>query len=226
MNKKGFTLIELLVVIAIIAILAAILFPVFNSARDKARATQCASNLKQLSISHEMYRSDYGGYTIPYGLGWAFWVGGTGWSSTWYDEIQPYLKNKNVIFCPSKKRFGDNLDGYANIGYGYNFWSLTLKNVGYSNISGPFAREQDVKYPGRLFVFGDSNSPYLNNWAGSAAGITPIIDAQGHIQSLEFRHNGGVNFAFFDGHVRWMNKKDSLDLTHWTLDGKNKPIKQ
>src|SRR5262249_20904915 len=99
-GRRGFTLIELLVVIAIIAILAAILFPVFAQAREKARAISCLSNTKQMGAGLMQYYQDYdetvilnsyGGSTIP-------------GSSSWPDHLQPYLKNDGVLICPSANR--------------------------------------------------------------------------------------------------------------------------
>lgn len=93
----GFTLIELLVVIAIIAILAAILFPVFAQAREKARQSACLSNAKQLASAISMYTQDYdealpmGGYTPTSGA-----------SGRWFRDIFPYVKSLNVFICPSK----------------------------------------------------------------------------------------------------------------------------
>ncbi len=85
---KGFTLIELLVVIAIIAILAAILFPVFAQAREQARKTSCLSNVKQIGLGNAMYVQDY---DETFEIAWG--VTGTGTDGTWLDAIQPYVKN-------------------------------------------------------------------------------------------------------------------------------------
>ena len=94
---RGLTLIELLVVIAIIAILAAILFPVFAQSREKARQTTCVSNMKQLGYGLTMYAQDYD-ETLPFGYrysddGKLLW-----W---WQDDIRPYVKNELVYTCPS-----------------------------------------------------------------------------------------------------------------------------
>jgi len=99
-RQKGFTLIELLVVIAIIAILAAILFPVFAKVREKARQTSCLSNEKQLGLSIAQYSNDYD-EKIPCGffqggVGGHAWVGGYGWAG----QIYPYTKSVEVFSCP------------------------------------------------------------------------------------------------------------------------------
>jgi len=93
-SKNGFTLIELLVVIAIIAILAAILFPVFAQAREKARQTSCLSNNKQLATAIMMYAQDYD-ESFPAGLQNDWWM------DTWIRTTQPYVKNFQVYRCPS-----------------------------------------------------------------------------------------------------------------------------
>jgi prepilin-type N-terminal cleavage/methylation domain-containing protein/prepilin-type processing-associated H-X9-DG protein len=113
-SRRGFTLIELLVVIAIIAILAAILFPVFAQARDAARQTTCLNNQKQLGTGLQMYAQDYD-ETLP---SWPFRGGAAGlfsdprfklWSySTWVDAVMPYVKNAGVFACPNGPKTGAN----------------------------------------------------------------------------------------------------------------------
>jgi prepilin-type N-terminal cleavage/methylation domain-containing protein/prepilin-type processing-associated H-X9-DG protein len=113
-SRSAFTLIELLVVIAIIAILAAILFPVFAGAREKARQATCLSNMRQVALAVQMYAQDYDEQLVP----------ATNYAvierPIWCAMIQPYLKNFNVFICPSTN--GDfpldwNNRGYASIGY-------------------------------------------------------------------------------------------------------------
>jgi prepilin-type N-terminal cleavage/methylation domain-containing protein/prepilin-type processing-associated H-X9-DG protein len=211
MRRSGFTLIELLVVIAIIAILAAILFPVFARARDKARAASCQSNMKQIATAFAMYRSDYDGrtypiwYDIPPGLwGW----GQSGTFASYHTTLQPYIKNWQIWECPSKT--GVNMCGrvdnivYASIG----------ANCGFDN-NRP---EEDYRKPAEHISFADTwggasdprinpiNCPYYyNGYDGgnrSCANICPTM-ADGYM-TTDARHNGGINCAFMDSHVKWM----------------------
>jgi prepilin-type N-terminal cleavage/methylation domain-containing protein len=131
MNRKGFTLIELLVVIAIIAILAAILFPVFSQAREKAKQSTCQSNLKQIGLAIRMYTEDYDDYMPP---------STAPGSVRWPDFVAPYVQKKSltkVFMCPAGKvsasfqSWGDSAYGYNRFNYAYINISDTRDLTGY-----------------------------------------------------------------------------------------------
>src|SRR5438034_1303188 len=100
-TKHGFTLIELLVVIAIIAILAAILFPVFAQAREKARTISCVSNFKQVGLAVEMYKTDYEGKWPLWWNGDENFIGDPRYGRLWAGALDPYTKNYQIRKCPS-----------------------------------------------------------------------------------------------------------------------------
>jgi prepilin-type N-terminal cleavage/methylation domain-containing protein len=118
MQRRGFTLIELLVVIAIIAILAAILFPVFAQAREKARGAACLSNGKQMAIGLMMYAQDYD-ERLP--RVWTDKFGINNGARDWKNDIDPYVKNWDVYRCPSRRAQWP--------GYGYNVWFATGSGI-------------------------------------------------------------------------------------------------
>ncbi|MBP8955371.1 MAG: DUF1559 domain-containing protein [Armatimonadetes bacterium] len=194
MTRRGFTLIELLVVIAIIAILAAILFPVFARAREKARQTACLSNLKQIGLGAMMYSQDYDEMIMP-GYMCSRANGSFGW---WYEangRIQPYVKNIQLIKCPS--------DPTANFGYGINY---NLYNGGPNPGDGCYSAGgramSKITKPAEVGSFADSylNCSYPGNrrghWGTDPAGATLC-------GRVECRHNNGANIAYCDGHAKW-----------------------
>ncbi|RYX82003.1 DUF1559 domain-containing protein [bacterium] len=122
-SKKAFTLIELLVVIAIIAILAAILFPVFARARENARRSSCQSNLKQIGLGLMQYTQDYDEQLIR------SWYGANAASDAvsnykWMDAIQPYIKSTQLFNCPSQSAYGTGQGQYL-FRNGANYGSYT-----------------------------------------------------------------------------------------------------
>ena len=188
-RSSGFTLIELLVVIAIIAILAAILFPVFAKAREKARQASCASNAKQISLSTLMYLGDYD-QTYPRARTGAVW---NNEEITWKRVIQPYAKNWNVFECPSKP-------GHWTTGCTRSVWSSipgvlgTGSALSYNGHVGGVS-EADTQVPAETLMIADIDSgchQFLNQLSWLPAWFSE-------------RHNDGSNWAFCDGHVKWLN---------------------
>ncbi len=191
-SGRAFTLIELLVVIAIIAILAAILFPVFAKAREKARQSSCASNLKQLNLAILQYAQDYD-ETTP-----ARWFAGGG---HWFEVTQPYVKNRQLEICPSTKQ--------RSIGYSEN----NLNRVPLALFQDPAGTVviSDMKMcdnaAGIAYRHYRVNSP--NNF-GNPPGVPvndedpqPVAgDALDRPRPMAV-HNGGANVTFLDGHTKW-----------------------
>ena len=198
--KKGFTLIELLVVIAIIAILAAILFPVFAQAREKARQTQCLSNFKNVGLAMIMYTGDYDELYVS--------MGG------WKEKISPYVKNLDIYYCPSRPQIKQAQNWF--LGQAVNLGSINgigdgvvgLVNYGGADDGGtPGVSLGQVTRPAEkimLVEWGRAN----DGWGGCNAGA-PILPAiLGSMPSSNWAaysgHNGHAAITFCDGHVSAM----------------------
>jgi prepilin-type N-terminal cleavage/methylation domain-containing protein/prepilin-type processing-associated H-X9-DG protein len=219
-TRRGFTLIELLVVIAIIALLAAILFPVFARARESARKSSCSNNLKQIVLAATQYSQDYdelvcssygGGYTDPVAGGTVYWMG----------LVAPYLKNIQVLQCPSGPRFNETnprnpqLSNYGhqhnNLGWGLPAPALTdfqtpsstiyFSDVGRYN-AGPSGTEWDnLKTNPEKFntITERVTRSYVQcmTCPGAPTCCTDAITVVG-------KHLDTCNVAFMDGHVKAM----------------------
>jgi prepilin-type N-terminal cleavage/methylation domain-containing protein/prepilin-type processing-associated H-X9-DG protein len=159
--RRAFTLIELLVVIAIIAILAAILFPVFAQAKNAAKATSCLSNVKQLQTSFIMYQSDYDDM-FPlgaYGSDTSFFI--------WHDLISPYVKNKQVWWCPCSNIGKFDSNGSETSHFGYNVRYLTNLALDFSNLGNQVAISSTVPQdPSNTLSLVSARSSKLSSWCG------------------------------------------------------------
>jgi prepilin-type N-terminal cleavage/methylation domain-containing protein/prepilin-type processing-associated H-X9-DG protein len=216
-RKRGFTLIELLVVIAIIAILAAILFPVFAKAREKARQTSCTSNLKQIGLAFKMYVQDYderwpnssprgaapindccsagqqGGNGLNFGWG--------GWIS---NALIPYTKNQQIYICPSANTAGfydpwnggnANTNGPNSNSYCFNYYGVYgMQEAHFQTVSeqlimwdSSFTAWADCGYESSCGLWGDPN----RDWRQFA-----------NKNPLAAIHNGKIDYLFEDGHVK------------------------
>ena len=203
MRKKGFTLIELLVVIAIIAILAAILFPVFARAREKARQSNCLSNTKQLMTGILMYAQDYDETMPRVSITVASWVMPAGGINTsgimpWNCSILPYIKNVQIFNCPSVSLGWDGgpIDDATDhdcdaISYGYNR-NVGIAIAGGSGTGVALAKFNFVSETMCLADKGDAGIYFIE---------TSAVDGRSDI-ALD-RHNEGANVGFTDGHGKW-----------------------
>jgi prepilin-type N-terminal cleavage/methylation domain-containing protein/prepilin-type processing-associated H-X9-DG protein len=196
--RKGFTLIELLVVIAIIAILAAILFPVFAKAREKARQTSCLSNCKQLALGILMYAQDYdecfpGTFTLS-------WPNDGNWPLIhWAQAIQPYVKNGQIVLCPS-----DTPNAWG-LSYGASEYVMPGTRGPFDSSIGPITAPSET-----FLIFDTWNSAAwcaTGNWWGERpcnAGCWGARAAGIRNDGADIsRHNGGFNAALCDGHAKW-----------------------
>ena len=188
--RRGFTLIELLVVIAIIAILAAILFPVFAKAREKARQASCLSNCKQLGLAILQYAQDYDEHLVRHCYQ-------PGANYPWSVAVMPYVKNTQIFQCPSSS------GAFSATGCGH--YGLNL-----STVSGPITVGVtdrpigDIPKPAGLIMVTETlpRSPQPQQaWIGYWGRQTDTGDPTAF--NINGVHNEGCNMIFVDGHAKW-----------------------
>lgn len=209
-NRAGFTLIELLVVIAIIALLAAILFPVFARARENARRSSCQSNLKQVALGLMQYAGDYderlpsavldnspandaAGYPNP--LGWA-------------DAVQPYIKSTPLLQCPSGRSRPVGSPAPDSVNYTDYYYNSAIPYNATAGAAG--AALSFLTFPANTVLNGeaqDGNCQAVCSATAPLAGGTP---------PARQRHLEGANYAFADGHVKWLKYEVVLPATPGT----------
>ena len=230
-RKSGFTLIELLVVIAIVAILAAILFPVFARARENARRGSCQSNMKQVGLGFAQYIQDYDGRYPParHYPGWGIdEAANTGWVML----LQPYTKSKQIFQCPSEPKAGQPADPIAGW-----FTEPAMENRDQTDyyvnelicLDGNTGGIKDSKIivASSTVLIGDgstSESKWLGTHGDPFYHRNAPDDATGVLGGVggQERHFAGANYAFVDGHVKWLQPtavKPGVDCT----DPANKP---
>jgi prepilin-type N-terminal cleavage/methylation domain-containing protein/prepilin-type processing-associated H-X9-DG protein len=234
-RRSGFTLIELLVVIAIIAILAAILFPVFAQARDKARAAGCLSNTRQLGTAYQMYLQDFD-ETFPPHVTERTAPAGTPDTAaarapySYKTKLDPYVKNQQVYRCPSAPAWPAAQPGaWFTTDYGNNHnesnlpnaaqraWYLANPDFGF-NEQTPLSA---IAFPANFIVLGEAGRAsgfpsrgglYPQPWAFDDAALP---DSRQQARFLA-RHQGGGNIAYGDGHSKWKRPQQT-----WTSYSSN-----
>lgn len=214
-DYPAFTLIELLVVIAIIAILAAILFPVFARARENARRSSCQSNMKQIGLGLQQYTQDYDEkLTFQASTGTAADGEVANYSTTnratpnWINEIQPYIKSWQLFACPSAAQASNfDTDDSSYFGNGV----VLQRGTALAAITEPAATIMVQEYDER------HNYAYLrpSRVGGSGANKDQF---QYWIPAAPYSsvHMDGGNLLFSDGHVKW-RKQSSLCAADWGL---------
>ena len=191
-NRTGFTLIELLVVIAIIAILAAIIFPVFSQARAKARQTMCGSNARQLGLGILMYAQDYDetlppvAYEMP-----------DGEEVLWYLMVAPYLKNDQIRLCPDDPRGREN-------SYGLN--ELAFADLSDEvDVQAPLRVLASFQTPAETVMLGDvgTENDLITDRPNSYKMVAPSFEINDDEDARpSARHTQRANLTFMDGHQK------------------------
>jgi prepilin-type N-terminal cleavage/methylation domain-containing protein/prepilin-type processing-associated H-X9-DG protein len=217
--KKGFTLIELLVVIAIIAILAAILFPVFSRAREKARQTSCLSNLKQLGLAFLQYAQDYDECfpmlrTYP----------ATGSALLYPWTLEPYHRNWQIWYCPSR----DKSDGPGQYGLPCSIYKQTRMNspTGINMPGCPYGRPvklAELKTPAETPLLAECASKWIasaeaaQSTAGSYRAMPYEMSAwRGGWGHYAAPHNNVRNILCCDGHAKGYAWQAEAGLRLWS----------
>ncbi|MCX7642950.1 MAG: prepilin-type N-terminal cleavage/methylation domain-containing protein [Armatimonadetes bacterium] len=215
-SRVGFTLIELLVVIAIIAILAAILFPVFSQARGKARQSSCLSNTTNIMKALLQYANDYderlpiprtgNPRTRPDGLTNGCW---TGWWFSWRMVVQPYVRNEQIFICPEAAgvahRETSNWDGRGLRADLLNGGTYGMNNrfcgcCGTRNWQ-PIA---NIKEPALQIVVGESRIADTSIWCHASLRNWPWY-------CFLVPHFRGAHYGYLDGHVKWKLPENTID---------------
>jgi prepilin-type N-terminal cleavage/methylation domain-containing protein/prepilin-type processing-associated H-X9-DG protein len=203
--RKAFTLIELLVVIAIIAILAAILFPVFAQAKASAKKTACLSNQRQLGIALTQYISDnddqlfFFAHDVDLSRTNLSRPYGATRENRWWNQIQPYVKSLDILKSPS-----DAGQRPHSLEDGTNGKPLVKRSY-VANRAAEGLPYSAVEFPSDIVVITVKNGIYDDSWYEPPKNLYNKTSTTPPVLALDLQ-NGGVNMTYFDGHAKWMSK--------------------
>ncbi len=219
-QRRGFTLIELLVVIAIIAILAAILFPVFAQAREKARMISCLSNMRQIGLALRMYAQDYD-ETYPNMRLHEFYI-------CWNNTLQPYLKSKNMMMCPSNPHNKQNAQGWEAepdkrmpVSYAMNSTVTTWVPASWTGESSWISlaplSDASLTRPAETIAIAETGwgdvDVHVGWWPDGQVCNQNDLRNQGamrHNGSYGTLKDGMANWVFWDGHAKSMTWRQTI----------------
>ena len=200
-RANAFTLIELLVVIAIIAILAAILFPVFGRARENARRSSCQSNLKQIALGLQQYTQDYDEKFLIQSI-----TSTTGQNIV--SQLQPYTKSTQIFICPSATGALTDVSAATPPNTGVDLiWRVNTTTVG--DWRGTYGMTSSLEGQALSSIQFAAKQPlFFESIYPSGTGLTYIVNNAR-------RHFEGGNVAFVDGHVKWLNRNTIDTFETW-----------
>jgi prepilin-type N-terminal cleavage/methylation domain-containing protein/prepilin-type processing-associated H-X9-DG protein len=215
-RPRGFTLIELLVVIAIIAILAAILFPVFAQAREKARQTSCMNNQTEIGRALLLYMDSYDSYSPSYTLSAGY---------LWPSALNPYIKsNSDIYACPSTSGYGGGVSGWGTTITGWDAgWGKPNDEKGsYTHNGWMYGYStSDVKDPSSTMF--DSDGIWIDAWPTKGNTLPKDLVKGANDGGLGriaiARHSGGINITFVDGHAKWSKRENLTKLKFCPSEG-------
>ncbi|HZO91956.1 MAG TPA: DUF1559 domain-containing protein [Chthonomonadaceae bacterium] len=221
--RRGFTLIELLVVIAIIAVLAAILFPVFAQAREKARAISCLSNCRQLGLAIQMYATDHDeAFPCSCMIGMSMGTDMTAQNSqSWLDTTLPYIKSRGLYHCPSDNSpLWSSMDTPRQSSYGFNAYFIPIQAPYYG------VRMGQINRPAECILVSELADTWQQDFFRPMYWGDPPKIQDADMQMMEWdrmqqepmslairRHQQGANYVFAEGHAKFQRFSQTFRQT-------------